>query len=168
MRFYDSQNIERVGYDFYCDIANNIVKTRKEVGYTQKDIAEKSGIKEHRIANMETVKIRIHLDDIEKLSKAFGVSIDYLIDAELDCGGKECLYLVWTEHVPDMKLYVRASSKRMAFLVFDKKLKDAGVRYSTSRERVFVKLTGIPVTNKDSQSKFPKRREGDLPIEKDE
>ena len=28
MRFYDSPSIERIGFDFYCDIANNIVKLR--------------------------------------------------------------------------------------------------------------------------------------------
>ena len=29
MRFYDSPSIERIGFDFYCDIANNIVKLRE-------------------------------------------------------------------------------------------------------------------------------------------
>ena len=62
MRFYDSPSIERIGFDFYCDIANNIVKLREENGFTQKDLAVKTGIKEYRISNMENVKIRIDLD----------------------------------------------------------------------------------------------------------
>ena len=45
MRFYDSPSIERIGFDFYCDIANNIVKLREENGFTQKDLAVKTGIK---------------------------------------------------------------------------------------------------------------------------
>ena len=53
MRFYDSPSIERIGFDFYCDIANNIVKLREENGFTQKDLAVKTGIKEYRISNME-------------------------------------------------------------------------------------------------------------------
>lgn len=28
MRFCDSKYIERIGFDFYCDISNNIVKAR--------------------------------------------------------------------------------------------------------------------------------------------
>ena len=51
MRFYDSPSIERIGFDFYCDIANNIVKLREENGFTQKDLAVKTGIKEYRISN---------------------------------------------------------------------------------------------------------------------
>lgn len=31
MRFYDSPSIERIGFDFYCDIANNIVKLRESI-----------------------------------------------------------------------------------------------------------------------------------------
>lgn len=83
MRFYDSPSIERIGFDFYCDIANNIVKLREENGFTQKDLAVKTGIKEYRISNMENVKIRIDLDAVEELAKALNVSADYLIDAEL-------------------------------------------------------------------------------------
>lgn len=62
MRFYDSKYIERIGFDFYCDIANNIVKAREEKGYTQKNLADKTGIKEQRISNMENVKVRMDLD----------------------------------------------------------------------------------------------------------
>lgn len=97
MRFYDSPSIERIGFDFYCDIANNIVKLREENGFTQKDLAKKTGIKEYRISNMENVKIRIDLDAVEELAKALNVSADYLTDAELDYGGEECLYQVWLE-----------------------------------------------------------------------
>lgn len=73
MRFYDSPSIERIGFDFYCDIANNIVKLREENGFTQKDLAVKTGIKEYRISNMENVKIRIDLDAVEELAKALNV-----------------------------------------------------------------------------------------------
>lgn len=75
MRFYDSPSIERIGFDFYCDIANNIVKLREENGFTQKDLAVKTGIKEYRISNMENVKIRIDLDAVEELAKALNVCL---------------------------------------------------------------------------------------------
>lgn len=47
MKFYNSAIEEKIGYDFYCDIANNIVELRKSMGLTQKDLAERTGIKEH-------------------------------------------------------------------------------------------------------------------------
>lgn len=157
MRFYDSSIVERVGFDFYCDIANNIVKVRKTLDLTQKDLAEKSGIKEHRISGIESVKVRIGLDDLKKLSEVLKVSTDYLIDAELDWNGEECLYQVWTESVPEFKVYIKSTSKRMAFLDFDKRLRISGVRYENPRERAFVKLVGVPISDKDFQARFPKR-----------
>ena len=105
MRFYESDCLEHIGFDFYCDIANNIVKARKDMGLTQKELAKLAGIKEHRLVGIENVKIRIDLDDLEKLAKVFERTVDWLIDAELDCGGSECIYLVWPDSLPDFKLY---------------------------------------------------------------
>ena len=168
MRFIESRNLERIGLDFYCDIANQIIKARKEKGITQKELAKISGIKESRLANMENVKIRIGIDDLTKLAKALDVSVDWLIEAELDEGGKECLYLISIESMPDFKIYKKATSKRMAFLLYDKMFKDAGVRYNSCRERFFVKLVGVPISEKDLQARFPNRTAEDLPIEQDE
>lgn len=168
MKFYNTTNLERIGFDFYCDVANQIVKAREDKGLTQKDLAEVSKIKESRIANIESVKTRISLEDLEKLSKALNVTVDWLIEATLDAGGKECLYLVWTESCPDFRVYRRATSQRMAFLLFDKLFKDSGIRYTSSRERFLVKLVGLPITEKDLQAKFPKRTSEDLPIDPDE
>lgn len=107
MRFYESDSLEHIGFDFYCDIANNIVKARKEKGITQKELAKLAGIKEHRLVGIENVKVRIDLDDLEKLSKVFERTVDWLIDAELDYGGKDCMYLVWPDFLPNFKLYMK-------------------------------------------------------------
>ena len=167
MRYYETHSTERIGFDFYCDIANNIVKARKIHGMTQKELATKSGIKESRLCNMENVKIRISLDDLEKLSKALNVTVNWLIDAEVDSQIGDCLYLIWLENCPSFQLYFKATSKRMAFLKFDKKFKDIGVSYDSPRERVFVKLVGVPVTDAEIRDKFPKRTTEDQPIEPD-
>lgn len=167
MRFYDSQEIERVGFDFYCDIADRVEKARMRKGYTQKELAGKTQIKESRISNIECVKTRIDLDDLEKLSQALDVSVDWLIDADMDWGGEECLYLVNTDTCPNFRIYFRATSKRMAFLKFDKMLKDAGVCYESPRARGIVKLVGVPITDEKIRSKFPRRTEDELPIESD-
>lgn len=167
MRFYELTNLERIGFDFYCDIANNIAKARKNKGWTQKELAEKSRIKYSRICKIEGVKTRIDMDDLEKLSEVLSVSVDWLIDADLDSQEGKCLYLVWMESIPDFKLYIHATSKREAFLLYDRKFKKCGVAYSSSRERFFVKLVGVPVSNREFQRRFPKRTEEDLPLEPD-
>lgn len=156
MRFYETQTMERIGYDFYCDIANRIVEARKQKGWTQKKLAEESKINESKIASMETVRMKIKLDDLEKLSKCLDVTVNWLIDAEIDSQIGECLYLIFPENHKDFKLYQKSTSKRMAFLEFEKKLNKIGVRLDTCRERVFVKLVGIPVTDNEIRDKFPK------------
>lgn len=168
MRFYESQILERVGFDFYCDIACNIVKARKEKQLTQEELAAKAKIRLSRLSGIENVRTRIDLDDLEKLSQVLDVSIDWLIDADLDSQYGECLYLIWPESVPDFKIYMKATSKRMAFLINDRAFKKAGVRYDSSRERFFVQLVGVPITEKEFQRRFPKRTCEDLPLERDE
>lgn len=167
MRFFETQTLERIGFDFYCDVANNIVKARKNKGWTQRDLARESGIKESRVSQIESVKVRISLDVLERLSKVLDVTVNWLIDAEIDSQIGDCLYLVWVDSSPDLKFYQKATSKRMAFLVFDKKLKNSGVGYNSARDRAFVKLVGIPVTKKEIQDKFPRRTTEDLPLEPD-
>lgn len=167
MRFYESGCLEHIGFDFYCDIANNIVKARKEKGITQKELAKLAGIKEHRLVGIENMKIRSDLDDLEKLSKVFERTVDWLIDAELDCGGNECLYLIWPDSLPDFKLYRKATSKRMAFLLFDKAIKEGHVAYFSGRERFYVQLVGVPVSKQEIQNKFKKRTTEYLPLEPD-
>ena len=167
MRFYETQSLERIGFDFYCDIANRIVKARERKGMTQSMLAKASGIKLSRLLQMENVKVRIDLDALEALSKVLDVTVNYLIDAEIDSQVGECIYLIWPESMPDFKLYQKATSKRMAFLVYDKKFKNAGVTYSSARERLFVELVGVPVTDKEIKDKFPKRVGEDLPLEPD-
>lgn len=167
MRYYGSSITERIGFDFYCDVANNIVKGRKDKNWTQKDLAQVTVIKESRLSNIETLKIRICLDDIKKIANALEVTVNRLIDDEMDCKGQECLYLVWSETCPDFKIYEKATGKRMAFLIFDKMLRDVGVRYNSPRERTFVNLVGVPVSKEEIQDKFKKNNGEDFPLEKD-
>ena len=166
MRYYNTPGLEYIGLDFYCDIANQIVKARKEKGFTQSTLAKISGIKEQRLSLIENVKIRININDVRKIADALDVTIDWLIEAELDAFGKECLYLVWPISMPDFRLYIRSTSARRAFLNYDKVFKQARVKYN-SRERFYVKLVGVPCTKEELQSRFPERTSEDLPIEPD-
>lgn len=164
MRYFETRIKERIGYDFYCDIANNIVKARNKKGWTQEQLAKKSGIKLSAISAMETVKIKIKLSHLEKLSKALDVTINWLIDAEIDSQTDKCLYLVWTESCEDFQMYQESTSKRMAFLEWEAKMNKAGVRVNEPRERSFVKLVGVPITNGEIRDKFPKLTSDEEPI----
>jgi transcriptional regulator with XRE-family HTH domain len=166
MRFYGDGILERIGYDFYCDVAINIVNKRKELGLTQEELAKKAGIKLSRLSKIESVQYRIKLDEIEKLAKALDVTVNNLINAKLDSQVGDCLYLVSLEDVKGLELYQEASSKRRAFLKLEKRLNDIGVSlFSNSRSRAFVKLVGVPVVEQELKDRLPKFKE-DQKIEK--
>lgn len=160
MKFYREDILERIGYDFYCDIAINIVNKRRELGFTQEELAEKIGIKLSRLSKIENVQYRVRLDEIEHLAKALDVTVNNLINAEMDSQVGECLYLVSLEGWKDGGLYQEATSKRMAFLKREKSLNDMGVSlFSNSRSRALVKLVGVPVTKQELKDKLPKFKE---------
>ena len=160
MRFYESSILERIGYDFYCDIAINIVNKRNTLGLTQEELAKKAKIKLGRLVSIENVKYRVRLEEIEKLASALDVTVNNLIDAELDSQVGECLYLIGIENLEGFELYQEATSKRMAFLKLEKRLNDIGVSlFSTSRSRAWVKLVGVPVTDQELKDKLPKFKE---------
>ena len=161
MRFYEGPNKERIGYDFFCDIAERIVEGRKRKSWSQDDLAKATGFTNSKISYMETVKVRFELSDIEKLASALDVSVDWLIDAQLDHHGKDCLYLVWNDKSEDsprpLKLYFYATSTRMAYLkahVFSRK---HGFIWFEPRDRAIVQLVGVPIEKADIYAKFPKR-----------
>lgn len=160
MRFYESRLIERIGYDFYCDIAINIVDKRKALGLTQEELAKKAGIKLSRLSNIENVKYRINLDEVEKLAESLEVTVDNLINATLDSQIGDCLYLVSLEESKNNGFYQKATSKRMAFFKLEKRLNDLGVSlFSNARSRAIVKLVGVPVTDQELKNKLPKFKE---------
>lgn len=161
MRYFNGEILERIGYDFYCDIAINIVNKRKELGLSQEELAQKTTIKLDRLRKIENVQYRIRLGEIEKLAKALDITVNNLINAKIDSQVGDCKYLVYPEGLEDCKLYSEASSKRMAFLKLEKRLNDMRLSlFSTSRTRVFVKLVGVPITKQELEDRLPKYKEG--------
>lgn len=160
MKFFADKTIEKIGYDFYCDIAINVVNKRKELGLTQEELSQKTGIKLSRLSRIENVQIRIRLDEIELLAKALDVTVNNLINSTIERQGGDCLYLVYHEDDEKFALYQEAENKRMAFLRLEKRLNEQGATwFSTPRTRVFVKLVGVPITTKELQDKLPKFKE---------
>lgn len=148
---------ERIGFDFYADIAVRIVQAREEKGMTQKQLSDTIKWKAGRLSSIEAVKRRINLDDLEDLSKALDVTINWLLEAHDDSPIGKCRYLVTTDAVPDMSLYVDASNARTAVFELERNFKKAKVRlWSNSRDRAFVQLVGIPVDKNRLKDRFGK------------
>lgn len=166
MKFYEDKILEKIGYDFYCDIAINIVNRRKELGLTQEELAKKASIKLNRLSKIEAVQYRTRLGEIQRLAKALDITVNNLINSEMDSQVGDCLYLVYREDIEDFQLYSRASNKRMAFLKLEERLNDQRLTwFSTPRTRVFVKLVGIPVVKQELEDRLPRLKE-DQEIEK--
>lgn len=160
MRFYDTSFKERIGYDFYCDVAARTVEARKKKGWTQEELAEKSGISIGRVKRLESVQVRFYLNDVEKLAAALDVSADWLIEAEIDSQVGECLYLVAVERLPKLKFYQEATSRRMAFLKLHQRLSEK-FHYMEPRDRAIVTLVGVPITDAELKSKFTNKIDTD-------
>lgn len=139
---------ERIGFDFYADIAVRIVEIRNEKGFTQKQLAELLEWPAGKLQSLEAVSRRINAQDLEDLSKVLKVSINYLLGAYDDSPAGDCLYLVWTDSCSDMKLYVKAPNSRMAIFELEKKFKKSGIlMWSNARDRATVQRVGVPITN---------------------
>lgn len=149
MKYYPGLT-ERIGFDFYADIAVRIVSARERKGLTQKQLAELMKWPDGKLQNLEAVKRRIMAQDLEDLSTALGVSVNYLLEAYNDSPVGECLYLVWTDACEDLKLYVKAPNARLAIFELEKRFKKIGVLlWSNARDRANVQRVGIPVTDKE-------------------
>lgn len=151
----------RIGYDFYADTAERIVKARNEAGFTQKELSEKSGIPLKTISKYESVSVRFRLPVLEKISEALNVSVDTLIGADFgdpDCG--ECLYVVYVERDYNDErtfgLYFNGRSPQEAFLKAYEWSFEVRIRWFECRDRAVVLLKGVPVKKSDF-SQFKKR-----------
>lgn len=162
MRFFETDTVERIGYDFYCDVACRIVEARNTKEWTQAQLAKVSGISEARIARLEAVQARIYLDDVKKLAEALNASEDWLLEAEIDSQVGECLYLVSVERFPNFQLYQKSTSKRMAFLQAHERVSKE-CRWMGPRDRAIVKLVGVPTTDQELKATFP----GKISVEND-
>lgn len=60
-------------------LADKIIKHRKQLGYSQEELAEKLGVSRQAVSKWESTLSIPDLDKIIKMSEVFGVSTDYLI-----------------------------------------------------------------------------------------
>ena len=66
------------------NLGDNILKLRKEKGFSQENLAEKVGVTRQTISNWELGETQPTPEQLKKLSKIFKVSIDKLLDNEIE------------------------------------------------------------------------------------
>lgn len=70
-------------------IAGRIYNLRKNLGLTQKEVAEKLGVAHTLVSSWENCEKKISADKCKKLSQIFGVPVSYLLCSESD----ECEFI---------------------------------------------------------------------------
>lgn len=61
-----------VDYDIYKEISNLIIKVRTQAGLTQKELAQKSGLTQSNISNIEKGNKHPTIDSLKKIADATG------------------------------------------------------------------------------------------------
>ncbi|MFK4963334.1 helix-turn-helix domain-containing protein [Lactococcus formosensis] len=166
IKIYNTDEV-KIGYDFYLDIAMRINKKRD---MSLRELSEMTAIKSHRINNIMYAKTRVKLFELIKIAEALSTTVDYLIGADIDSDTGECLYTVTftkyyskgevnTDPMRTMTIYQKATSKELAALKLEQHILDKynnDVYKGDPLLRAFVRLVGIPVTDKDIQEHFTK------------
>lgn len=65
-------------------LGNSLYKSRKKKGLSQEEVAEKLGVSRQTISKWETEETVPDIYQAKKLAKIYGLSLDELIDADLD------------------------------------------------------------------------------------
>ncbi len=84
------------------DIGHRIMLRRKQLGYTQEQASEKSGLSHQFFSTVETGRKNLRAESIIKVAKALEVSTDYLLmgttnQVDIDNISKSLLKLSGTE-----------------------------------------------------------------------
>lgn len=61
------------------DFGNKVRKERTKLGWSQEELAERAGVHRTYIGMIERAEKNITLENIEKIAKAFGISIERLM-----------------------------------------------------------------------------------------
>ena len=74
----EKQNIELL-----ADIVSQMIERRQEIGMSQRDLAEKCGIKQSAIARLEAMRTVPQIDTLAKLLKPLGLKLAVVPNEEL-------------------------------------------------------------------------------------
>jgi ribosome-binding protein aMBF1 (putative translation factor) len=63
-------------------VARNVIRHRLQRGWTQARLAEEMGVRQPRIAQIESASANFRLDTLDALAEAFGVAPSSLLEGE--------------------------------------------------------------------------------------
>lgn len=63
-------------------VARNVMRLRMQRGYTQQRLAEELGVKQPRIAQIESASANVQIDTLDRLAAVFGVEPARLLQPE--------------------------------------------------------------------------------------
>lgn len=68
--------------EFTAKLVAKIILRRKELGWTQAQLAEAAGLKQSAVARIESAKVIPRIDTIQTLAKAVGMKLDLVLDEQ--------------------------------------------------------------------------------------
>ncbi|EJW13781.1 helix-turn-helix transcriptional regulator [Paenibacillus alvei] len=74
--------IEKEVLEFTAYLVAKLVQRRHELGLTQEEVAQKTGLKQSAIARIENARIVPKVDTIQIIAKALGLSLDLVSNEE--------------------------------------------------------------------------------------
>ena len=74
---------EKQSIEMLADIVSQMIERRQEIGLSQRDLAEKCGVKQSAIARLETMRTIPQLDTLVKLLKPLGLRLTVIPDEDL-------------------------------------------------------------------------------------
>jgi ribosome-binding protein aMBF1 (putative translation factor) len=73
-------NEEKQNIEVLSDIVSHMIERRQEIGLSQRDLAQKCGIKQSAIARLEAMKTVPQIDTLSKLMKPLGLKLTVVND----------------------------------------------------------------------------------------
>lgn len=73
---------EKSALEFTAYLVSNLIRRRHELGLTQREVAELTGLKQSAIARIESARIVPKIDTIQTIAKALGLKLELVIDEE--------------------------------------------------------------------------------------
>ncbi|TBL68018.1 helix-turn-helix domain-containing protein [Paenibacillus thalictri] len=73
---------ELMAIDFAATLVAKIIIRRKDLGWTQAELANVAGLKQSAVARIESGATVPRIDTIQKLAKAVGFKLDLVIDEQ--------------------------------------------------------------------------------------
>jgi transcriptional regulator with XRE-family HTH domain len=73
---------EKDALEFTAYLVSKLIQRRHELGLTQEEVAQMTGLKQSAIARIESARVVPKVDTIQTLAKALGLNLDLISNEE--------------------------------------------------------------------------------------